>query len=110
MAPPSESDTSAYTELQPALDEALHTATRSRPEKVLRSVCHLTPDALKLVEILMVDSHEPKPAAGRFNRPRYFVCVNPRCGAEVDVRENKARSCTWHDGTCDIPVIQCVMT
>jgi len=110
MAPPSEPDTSAYTELQPALNEALNTATRTRLEKVLRSVCHLTHDALKLVEILMVDSHEPNPAAGRVKRPRYFVCVNPRCGAEVDVQDNKERSCTCHDGTFYIRVILCVNT
>ena len=87
--------------LQPALDEALKTATRSRLETTLRSICASHPDALKDVESALVDAIKSSAVAGGVKRPRYAVCVNPGCYAEFDVRNNDEKSCDWHTGTCN---------
>jgi len=97
-SPPS----SGLGKLQPALDEALKTATRSRLEATLRSICTAHSDALKDVESALVDTTKSSPAAGGTKRPRYAVCINPGCYAEFDVLKNDEKSCDWHTGTCTV--------
>lgn len=88
----------ANNPIKNSLDKALKTATQSRLEKTLRSLCN-NPAILPHIEAALLTPSAVASSNGN-ERPRYATCK--RCFVEFQPSLAYHKACDWHPGECEV--------